>query len=232
MISNKVVFLNNKNKKLFGKFYKNSSDTLIIFCHGTGSFSMYENKLETFLKVYYDLGLSVFWFDFTGWGKSEGKGRFSHSQRVDDIGKAIDLFKNKYNKIVLCGISTGCIDCTIAVTKYKEITKLILVNGFYELKLTYPWLYLISLWWYLSNSETIKETFYAWKYLHSEEIKIPTLVVVGEKDKVVNPQNSFRFYEKLTCKKKLIIIPGGHDMVLKPELFQQYFSEIADWIKQ
>ncbi len=204
----------------------------MILCHGTESFNRHLSSMKPFLEEYYKMGISLFLFDFTGYGESGGKGEFNHSQRVADISSVLERFKHKYKKIVLCGISLGTISAAIAATKYKEITGLYLVNGYYDLLLTYPRFYLQTLLGYFLNQEIRIETIYAWKHLRPERIKIPTLIVAGAKDQIVNPKQSINFYNKLACEKKLIIAPDGVHALTDQRYIQEFLPEVKQWILQ
>lgn len=178
------------------------------------------------------MGFALFLFDFTGFGESEGQGMFNHRQRVADIGSVLKQFKGKYKKIILCGISAGTICASIAATKYKELTKLYLVNGYYDLLLTYPKFYLQTILGYLFSHEIRTETWYAWKNVYPEKIKIPTLVVAGSKDQIVNPKQSIHFYNKLTCKKELIVVPDGDHGLMDKKYIPEYFPRVKNWLNQ
>ena len=225
-----IIIKNNKGQNLAGFFYENRLDTLIIFCHGTDSFSQHLESMQPFIRAYYGLGISLFFFDFTGYGKSEGKGVFNHSQRVYDIGSVVAHFRGTYKKIILCGVSLGVIAATIAAITYKEITKLYLVNGYYYLRFTSPRFYLMIFFGFLFNKEVREESLYAWKNLHYEKITIPTLIVVGEKDQIVNPKQSITFYNQLKCKKQLLVVPNGDHALLDPKYIPKYFPTVKQWI--
>ncbi len=87
-----------------GYLYKNTSKTLLIFCHGVDSINSYPGQgVEDVFDFYYQTGTSVFSFDFTGYGESEGKKKISIKQRVSDIGSIVNYFSQKYKKIILYG---------------------------------------------------------------------------------------------------------------------------------
>jgi len=65
----RVTIPNNKNEKLVGYLYKNSSKTLLIVCHGLDPINNLPVMEEVF-KLYYKSGTSIFSFDFSGHGES------------------------------------------------------------------------------------------------------------------------------------------------------------------
>lgn len=64
-------------------------------------------------------------------------------------------------------------------------------------------------------------------------IEIPTMIVYGSQDSVVDPAGAKKFYEQLTAKKKLVEIPGGkHEMFDDDQRRETFFEEVASFFLQ
>ena len=228
----KITISNNKKEKLVGYFYKNTSRTLMILCHGAESFKDYPG-IEGVFEFYYSTGVSVFAFDFSGHGGSEGEKFISFKQRDADIKTVLDYFSSEYKDIILYGASLAGVSVAIAAGKYKEITKLVTVNGlfvFNSLRM-YPRLVFIILSYLISHPRFWKELYFAMNNLKIQKIKIPSLVIYGEKDKVVSPKQSINFYNKLDTRKKLFAFSNGDHALMKKEYLKDA-EPVLEWIKQ
>src|SRR2546429_37908 len=98
MKKKRVVLLNNKNQKLVGYLFKNTSKTILIMCHGIETLSGFPGMDKVF-EIYYQTGSSIFYFDFTGYGESEGRKNISIQQRVADIESVVNYFSQEYKEI-------------------------------------------------------------------------------------------------------------------------------------
>ena len=198
MTPQKIFIDNNKKQKLTGYFYKNISKTIVIMCHGLEPYSSISG-MEKVFEAYYHTGSSVFYFDFTGFGESEGEKTFSIKQKVFDIGNVLNYFSSEYKEIILYTVSLSGIVGAIATGKYKKITKLITVNGLFSLNIQQLYLYqALSIYTYLlSNPSRWKDMIYWVKNNKIKNITVATLVVCGEKDPLVKYHQSVNFYNNL-----------------------------------
>src|SRR6185437_13075701 len=135
MQSQRVIIHNNKNEKLVGYLYKGTTKTLIIVCYGIEAPN--KNNIRDLLTPYFtDIvkrsGASVYAFDFSGMGESEGDNFISFRQRNKEVATVIDYFSSMYDKIVLYGFSLGALSSTIGSLRNKNIAGLITVNGFFS----------------------------------------------------------------------------------------------------
>ncbi len=73
--------------------------------------------------------------------------------------------------------------------------------------------------------------FYWKKHFKINDITIPTLVVHGEKDIIVNPKQSLYFYQNLKTTKNLITVPNGDHPLMKKE-YEKVTIAVPQWIKQ
>jgi pimeloyl-ACP methyl ester carboxylesterase len=228
----KIIIKNNNDNKLTGYLYKNKSKTVVIICHGLEINNGYPG-IEDVFEWYHRMGASVFSFDFSGYGESEGEKGISLKQRDADIKAVLDYFSSQYEDIILYGVSFAGISVAIAAAKYRVITKLITVNGFFtfnptKLSLTQIWL-IIS--YILLHPSFTREIYYSFKKLKIEKIIIPTFVIYGENDTVVNPQQSKFFYSKLHTKKEIVAVPNGDHALMRKEDYK-VTKAVPEWIRK
>ncbi len=229
MKAESLTIVNNKNQKLHGTFYRNTSKTLVIMCHGIESFTDFPG-MEKVYTAYFKTGSSVFFFDFSGYGKSEGKKVLSIKQRVEDIGSVIRYF-DEYQEIILYGVSLSGIVVLIAAGKYKKVTKLITINGLFSIQLAHLYLRqaFILYSYLLFHPNSWSDVYYIIKNANPKQITIPVLVVYGEKDSIVKPKQSVDFYKKIRTSKTLITVPNGDHPLMKTE-FEKVTISIPQWI--
>lgn len=182
------------NNKLKGYYYKNNdSKGLVIACHGMTSQADSENL--AYQNYFVSNGYSLFSFDFTAHGKSEGSSMNGLSQAAYDVKACYDfIFENNLyeNNIILIGHSLGGYGVAAALNLGVKANYLITFSAFdnpYDtmlrysknsmgdiVNLTLPTFYLTSNMKYgannyLSASEGIKKS------------NIKSLVIHGANDK-------------------------------------------------
>lgn len=128
-----IYFKNDEGKSLNALFFqaKDSNAKVVLVCHGNGgNLGCLENPISRYIR----LGLSVFVFDYRGFGKSEGKSNVSGS--LKDGEAAYDyLVKEKHiapRRIILSGGSFGgAVACHLA--QIKPAAALIIESSFSSL---------------------------------------------------------------------------------------------------
>lgn len=232
MTPRKIIIPNDKGHKLVGYLYKNNSKTIIVMCHGIEIFDDVP-KIDIVFKTYHGTGASLFYFHFSGYGESEGKNELSIKQRVIDTGSVVDYFSSEYAEIILYGVSFSGAVVAIAAGKYKKITKLVVVNGFFTIapQKLFPGQALALYLFMLSRPSIWKEYLYLKKNLQVGAITIPTLVVYGENDRIIKHQQSKDFYHKLQTMKGFVAVPNG-DHALMREADWKIVKAVPEWIKK
>ena len=233
----RVIIPNDKGEKLVGYLYKGSSKTLIIICHGIESVNNCTDiSLRSIVPGYLSeisrqSRASVFSFDFSGFGESEGKFAYHLKKRHTEIKIVIDTFSREYEQIILYGFSWGGITAAIAAEKYKEVTGLITINGFFTYKPTeiYFRMFVFYYSYILTHIGAWSELFFLWKNLHVQKIKVPVLVVYSDTDTIVNPKQSMNFFRKLKTRKKTVSIHSDEHSIAKEN--RQIPPIITEWIK-
>jgi putative redox protein len=128
-----VEIVNSNKEKLIG-FLEETSDEdnkkkLVIFCHGT--FWAHKNNcfFPELSKKLNEAGYSVFRFDFSGYGESEGKFEENTiSKNIEDLKIVVEHFKKKgYVIFSLLGHSMGGTEVLVYKSKYNDAKSVIAV---------------------------------------------------------------------------------------------------------
>lgn len=246
----KIFFKNSKGKKLWGILSNPTSQRekpIIILCHGfsTSKDGRTYVRLEQILNEY---GLSTFRFDFFGHGESEGKfDEITTSEAADDVQNAIKFLKESgYKKIGLVGSSFGGMASIIAASKTDDVYVLALkspVSDYIGMSLARHNEQEIKNWkekGYIDitgvDDEKRKLNYSFYKdaeringYDAAKKIKIPTLIVHGDRDETVPIEQSKRTASLIeNC--RLEIIEGGDHKYSRKEHFEKLLDLISKFI--
>ncbi|MBI4895820.1 MAG: alpha/beta fold hydrolase [Candidatus Aenigmarchaeota archaeon] len=248
----KIWFTDSGGNKLCS-FLSNPTKSLekpvFIICHGLSSNknSPIYSELTDILKKH---NISTFKFDFYGHGESQGNfDDITVSKAVDSILQAIKLLKELgYKKIGLIGTSFGGISSIIAASKTKSLFLLVLRSPVSNYK--------VKTLTDLSNEEMqewktsgyrvytnvqgkrlrLNYSFYEDLknndgYKAAKKIKIPTLIVHGDRDDVVPIEQSNKL-SKIITKAKLIRIIGADHFYSDKKNFNEMLKVISDYVIQ
>jgi len=248
-----VVFKNKNGKQLMGIFHLpkgNKKFPLVLFCHGFGD-NKTKRKIVRLAKILEKNKIATFRFDFEGCGDSEGDFLKATIQKeIEDLNSAFQYIKKTKNvylkKIAFAGHSLGAVVCALFLVRNKVDAKTIAMWA--------PPFNQKALMKYWADSKQMKK----WKsqgYLYREgkekiigldylkenidkdyseilkEIKIPILIIHGEKDETV----PVKFSKKLAKNYKnikLILLPKAEHK------FEDYFDqkklvrETVRWFKR
>jgi esterase/lipase len=239
----KVFFRNPEGLKLCGILHspKNKSDVGIIICHGfTGGkdknfIPELAEKLEDFF---------VLRFDFSGNWESEGEFEDrSYLKYIDDLGSAIDFLKKYCKKICVVGTSMGGSIALLHSVQKNNIDLLVMIApGLGKFKEEYPkklrsldkkdFIIFTDSWGKERklNREYFKERS---KYKFIEEgkkLRIPTLIIVGDNDKVISVPKCEELYDCLNVEKKLVIVKNENH-VFHNKVCSEMIKSISNFIK-
>ena len=246
----KVHFKDSKGNNLCGIISNPFSDKkkpIVILCHGFSSSKegRSHKKLEEILNKN---NISTFRFDFYGHGESEGKFEdITVSKAIDGVLNAIHFVKKEgYNKIGLIGGSFGGLASMVAASRSNDLFILSLKSPISSFNVT-----MNDGGWKKMKEDARKKgyTFYtnnkgeARKLNHSffEEaekisgydfagnIKIPTLIVHGEKDELVNVEQSKKT-ARLIPNCRIEIIDDADHRYTNPEHFEKTLNLISQFI--
>lgn len=215
----KVFFNNSKNQRLVGILEECDKNKIIIIiiCHG-----MTANKDCNFIpplsEFLHKNNFSILRFDFTGNGESDGElSEGTYTQEVDDLGRAIDFSEGLgYKKIIVMGHSMGGAVAIIRACRDKRINLLVAIAA-----VAYPGRERLvekqkkelsengyTFYWgkYKINKKFFEDAskYDITKYVN--KIKIPFLVIHGDKDIIVDPKEARDIYKNASQPKKLEMI--------------------------
>lgn len=182
-------------------------------------------------------GFNIFIFDYRGYGKSEGKANQEglYLDALAALEKGKELHKDQ-GKFIVYGQSLGGIVSLRALADYQDIKEvdLIVMDSTFDSYRDIAWDKLTSRWFLypvsplalvaVSDAYASDEVF--------EKIKIPTLVIVGQRDYIIPAKFGKRIYKGIAAQKKwLWKLPlGGHiDIFHGPnESYRSDFLELVD----
>ncbi len=220
---------------------------IIIFCHGfrTSKDSFTNIRLEEILNKH---SISTFRLDFFGHGESEGKFEdITISEAVDDILSSIKYLKHMgYSRFGLLGSSFGGIASIMAASRTDELYVLALkspVSNYEEKEYSTKSREELEVWknngykHYMSGDGKrlrLNYTFFDDSknnngYIAAKKIKIPTLIVHGDKDESV-PIGQSRKIAKIIQNCKLEIIDGADHTYSKPQDFERMLGLLSKFI--
>ncbi len=249
MTQEKLYFKNSEGDKLCGILSNptgKKEKPIVILCHGLGADK--ESKTYTRLQtILNEKNISTLRFDFFGHGESEGKFEdITVSEGVNDVFNAIDFLKKQgYLKMGLFGSSFGGLVSIMADSKINDLSVLVLkspVSNYEELN---------HLRYLRKELEEWKEKGYNYfegkkgrqklKYSFFEDfknnngykaagkIKIPTLIMHGEKDEIVPIDQS----KKTACLVKncrLEVVEGADHDYTKERDFEKMLKVVSEFI--
>jgi len=243
-MENKVFFENSKGNKLSGILNNPSGDKskpIIILVHGFNSGK--DSGTNTALKELFNkINVSSFRIDLFAHGESGGDFEYlTVSEAVDDIMRAIGFLKDQgYQKIGLIGSSFGGLAAYIAASKSPDLYLLAVkcpVASYLEFR-DYTNQEIIDEWkdkgFVFRENKKLRYSFYkdAKKniaYDIAKNIKVPTLIVHGDKDLDVPIAQSIKM-SLLIPDCRLVTIKGASHRFLEKNTKKEMVSAIINFI--
>ncbi|MGD2245201.1 MAG: alpha/beta fold hydrolase [Candidatus Aminicenantes bacterium] len=249
-MKDKIFFENSQGTRLCGILSNPTNDQkkpIIILCHGfsTSKDGRTFVRLEEMLN---DKEISTFRFDFYAHGESEGNfEEITTSEAVDDVRNSIEFLKKSgYEKIGLVGSSFGGLASILTASQSDDLYLLALkspVSDYKSMAHTRRSEEEINDWknkGYIElnnvdeESRRLNYSFYedAEKvdaYEAARKIKIPALIVHGDKDETVPIEQSLKT-ARLIDDCRLEIITGCDHYYSNPEHFEKLLNLISGFI--
>lgn len=218
-----VDFVAVDDVKLNGWFIpKEDHIGVLLFCHGNaGNIS---HRLET-IRIFHDLGLSVFIFDYRGYGQSQGK--LSEKGTYLDVEAAwrylTEIRMIKPSDIIVFGRSLGG-SIAAYIAKEENPGALILESAMTSVPdvaaKIYPFLPVRLLARFEYN--TID---------YVREVSCPVLVIHSPDDEIIPYENGRRLFEAANEPKRFLELTGGHNEGFM--LAGDYYSDgLQDFLSQ
>ncbi|KAL4284816.1 hypothetical protein GQ457_16G003430 [Hibiscus cannabinus] len=131
----RVMITNKHGEKLVGLLHESVSKEIVVLCHGFKS-SKGDTVLVNLAAALEKEGISVFRFDFAGYGESEGSLRFADFDReADDIRAVVQHFSGENRAVgAILGHSKGASLVLLYAAKYHDIRVIVNVSGRCDLK--------------------------------------------------------------------------------------------------
>ena len=226
-----IVIQNKKHFKLKCSFWEPFDEEreypklrCVIYLHGNSS-----SRIEALgqLKFLLPLNITVFSFDFSGCGKSEGEYISLGINESDDVECVIKylLKTNKVSTIGLWGRSMGAVTALFySSRKNNNLSAMLLDSSFYSLKLlikelidkniTIPKFIENSMIDILRNTILEKANFDLMDiepYLFIKDCNIPAYFCHGEEDTLINVHHCTDLYNIYPAEKKISLLKGDHN---------------------
>jgi len=238
------TFLNNRNIELAGRIYKNQNSLSgVIFSHGLFS-SKDGYKITKMAEAIVNSGFNLMTFDFTFSGESAGSIKdISIKDEIDDLKCAINYFKETgIKKIHLMGSSMGAaISILTASLNIFQIESIILIATPLSFKKLIPEFTeddinsldvncFTEIDGVLVNNHFIKEIFNIDMTCAVKKINIPSLLIHGQQDNIVDIANLYLYIENCpsTCT-YLVIEDGDHNLTRESDI-TQISEKVTDWL--
>jgi len=247
-----VCFTANGNRRVAALLTipEGKTDHVVLLSHG---FLTNKNSTtnKTLTRTLTERGLATLRYDFFGHGESDGPlENITVDAAVNQALAALDwLAANGYNKIGMVGSSFGGLVSTLAAAQRPNIRCLGLkcpVVDFPEvLRLEFGEAGMVH--WKAHNEIpdvtggskplSLHYAFYENALTHdgytaAASIRIPTLIVQGERDELVPLHQSQQLMGLLQGKRQLEVLPGADHGFTKGDDFKTMTGLLADWIVQ
>jgi alpha/beta superfamily hydrolase len=131
----KVVITNSYGEKLVGVLHEAGSKDIVVLCHGFRS-SKESRTIMSLTDALTSEKISVFRFDFSGNGESEGAFQYgNYYKEVEDLHVVIQHLKDqKRDTRAIAGHSKGGDVVIIYASMYRDVSRIINMSGRFDLK--------------------------------------------------------------------------------------------------
>jgi len=190
-------------------------------------------------------GITVFRFDFSGCGESEGNFKEVTIQKnADDLDAAVNFIKSKYpgEKIHITGYCHGALISAFYASQ-NDVAGLALLSAIYRYndpELVLRGVLFIDRWLKRKYKDTDggrnvhMRNYRSTTKLHMKKmvrkITCPMLVVHGGKDKLVPRGHAFRYYDYTSGTKQLHVVESANHFFDK-QSEEETAQKIEDWLK-
>lgn len=211
--------------RLFGWYVEAAADRpVLLWCHGNAGNII--DRLEN-LKLLYQLGLSVFLFDYRGYGKSQGS-RPSERGLYEDAYGAYDYLthirKIRPDRIVLFGRSLGSsVAGELAVQR--PATALILESSFPSIEAVAKFYYGgLPVHWLLGAEHRLIDRL--------PHLSLPKLIIHGDQDDIIPIELGRQVFDVAKPPKEWYVIKGADHNNTYRVGGRVYFQRLFEFIKQ
>lgn len=220
-----VWFQSTDGAKLFGWYVEAAADRpVMLWCHGNAGNII--DRLEN-LKLLYQLGLSVFLFDYRGYGKSQAVSPNEQGLYRDAYG-AYDYLtrtrKIRPERIILFGRSLGAsVAGELAVQR--PAVALILESSFPSIETVAKFYYSgLPMHWFLGAEHRLIDRL--------PNLSLPKLIIHGDKDDIIPIEFGRQVFDMAKPPKEWYVIQGADHNNTYRIGGRAYFQRLSEFIKQ
>jgi len=220
LVAEDVYLDTGETSKIHGWYFKGDGRKTILYVHGNGG--NIADRLDV-IRGYVDSGFSVFIFDYSGYGKSDGKP--SKKGIVSETLIAYEYLINEKSvepsNLIFIGQSLGGVP-TLRVATKKPSAGVILEGAFYSVReISKDMFGIIPLWIIAPHDfDNGREI---------QKLKVPLLIVHGGNDEVIPLRHSQMLFEKAGEPKKLEVFKSSTHTGMYTNNPARYFSLIKDF---
>ena len=219
-----VWFQSADGTKLFGWYVESSAtDAVLLWCHGNAGNII--NRLEN-LRELYRLGLSVFLFDYRGYGRSQG--RPSEAGLYEDARGAYDYLTRtrmiRAERIILFGRSLGASVAADLATQ-KAAAGLILESSFPSVEAVARSHYGgLPVHWLLGAEFRLIDRL--------PQLSLPKLVIHGDRDDIIPMELGRQVFDAAKPPKEWYTIQGADHNNTYQVGGAAYFRRFGDFVRR
>ncbi|OQW35499.1 MAG: peptidase [Nitrospira sp. SG-bin1] len=220
-----VWFQSSDGVRLFGWYVETTADRpVLLWCHGNAGNII--NRLDN-LRFLYQMGLSIFLFDYRGYGKSQGV-RPSEKGLYEDAYGAYDYLtkgrKIRAERIVLFGRSLGASVAGELATQ-RPATGLILESSFSSIEAVARLHYGGFLaHWFLGAEFRLVDRL--------PNLSLPKLIIHGDRDDIIPIKLGRHIFDVAKPPKEWYVIQGADHNNTYLVGGRAYFLRLAEFIKK
>lgn len=221
-----VWFQAEDGTRLFGWYTPAASPgrgAVLLWCHGNAGNII--NRLDNLVSLH-QLGLSVFLFDYRGYGRSEGRPSEPglYQDALAAYAQLAETRRIPANRIVLFGRSLGAA-VAVEVASRHPAAGLILESAFPSVEALARWYYFgLPAHWFVNARFPLAERL--------KEVRIPVLVIHGDQDDVVPFELGRQVYEAALPPKAFYPVHGADHNSLYVTGGAAYFERLRQFVEE
>lgn len=217
-----IWFQSSDGTKLFGWYVENAATSaVVLWCHGNAGNIIH--RLEN-LRELYRLGLSVFLFDYRGYGRSQGSPS-EEGLYQDALGAYDQLTRTRLirpERIVLFGRSLGAA-VAVEVASHKLAAGLILESSFPSIEAVARFHYGgLPVHWLLGAKFRLIDRL--------PHLSLPKLIVHGDQDEIIPLELGRQVFEAAKPPKTFYVVKGADHNTTYHVGGEPYFHRFTEFV--
>lgn len=257
IVTKRFIIFNKDKERLTGIFHQvNDRKDLVIVCHGFNE-DKDKDLIIDFCVALNNEGFNSFRFDFSGNGESEGSFENScFTKEADDLNSVIDFFsKRNYRIKSVVGYSTAGTVTILQVARDERIQSIIVVAPriypskstmakkiekkynktlseiIKDPKIKYPITTQFRNRKRSFSRQYVEEIAFLDVIVYLKQIKVPILMLHGNKDQIVNIGETKNAFQSGNKPKEFVEIDGADHTFSNPVQMEEMISKALHWLK-